>query len=139
LDCLIFHQEARSQTRLRHGNRGTAQYESVFQSSQIRGSWMERCGHNFYSREVDGSWRQHRNQFHIGEAYKVKDTRKPNVFVASRFWYFGRNALETPSQFCRRTRDSSQSPNRHHRGFSHLVGVDLRGIHGLPTDNLDAI
>ena len=33
----------------------------------LRGSWKERCGDNFYSRAADGTWIQHRNRFHLDE------------------------------------------------------------------------
>ncbi len=65
----------------------------------LLGDWKARCGDNFYSRNLDGTWRPHRNRFHRGTDYLHKDTRSPFVFVAQRYWYFGRNAVTTPDEF----------------------------------------
>ncbi len=59
---------------------------------KLKGSWMERCGDNFYSRNADGVWKQHRNRFHIGEGIKRQDTKHARVFLARRFWYLGQKA-----------------------------------------------
>ena len=53
--------------------------------------WKERCGDNIYEQLEDGTWKQHRNDFHT-EADKCQDTKYPKVFIASRFWYFGKEA-----------------------------------------------
>jgi hypothetical protein len=50
--------------------------------------WKERCGDNIYEQLEDGTWSQHKNDFHT-EADKCQDTKYPKVFIASRFWYFG--------------------------------------------------
>jgi hypothetical protein len=107
----------------------------------LRGSWKERCGDNFYSQGADGSWRQHRNRFHVGPAYLAKDTRRPFVFVAREYWYFGHSAAPVPAEF---------SPLIGQRGIRvrHPVGLPERfcewieaeftpGIMGLPNDNPD--
>jgi hypothetical protein len=65
----------------------------------LQGDWMARCGDNFYSRDEAQHWVQHRNRFHVGEDYKVKDTRRPRVFVGRRFWYRGSLADEPPADF----------------------------------------
>jgi hypothetical protein len=65
----------------------------------LRGSWQEQCGDNFYSRNADGSWRQHRNRFHLSDDNKSKDTKHARVFIGQRFWYRGRAASTAPPQF----------------------------------------
>jgi hypothetical protein len=64
-----------------------------------KGSLQERCGDNFYSRNNDGGWVQHRNRFHLSDELKQQDTRYAKVYVALRFWYRGRSANATPPQF----------------------------------------
>lgn len=66
---------------------------------QVNGSWMQRCGDNFYSQDELGQWQQHETLFHEGTYYKNKDTKNPRVFVAKRFWYLGREAAILPEQF----------------------------------------
>lgn len=63
----------------------------------LRGNWKQRCGDNFYSKRKDGTWTQHRNRFHLGEAIKAQDTKYAKVFIGSRFWYLGRSARSIPS------------------------------------------
>ena len=65
----------------------------------LRGSWQEQCGDNFYSRKADGSWLQHRNKFHLSEDYRKQDTKYARVFIAHRFWYRGRSAVKPPSEY----------------------------------------
>jgi hypothetical protein len=105
----------------------------------LRGSWQERCGDNFYSQRPDGSWQQHRNCFHIGPEYLKKDTRRPFVFVSRRYWYFGCNAVDVPEEFKPligqrgiRTRHPMALADR----FTEWLASEFRpGIHGLPNDN----
>jgi len=65
----------------------------------LRGSWQERCGDNFYSRNVDGEWVQHRNRFHLDERLKKQDTKYARVFIGQRFWYCGRAADAAPAKY----------------------------------------
>lgn len=65
----------------------------------LRGTWKERCGDNFYSRGADGDWIQHRNRFHLGEELKERDTRYARVFIGEEFWYRGRLAEAAPQEF----------------------------------------
>lgn len=51
----------------------------------VRGSWMQRCGDNFYSQDDLGRWQQHETLFHAGPAYTEWDTKHPWVFYAKRF------------------------------------------------------
>ena len=101
---------------------------------------MERCGDNFHSQDM-GSWKQRRNRFHIGAEYLAKDTRHPFVFVATRFWYFGREAVAVPERFLTLvgTRGIRVS---HPWGLAAkfcgwVASTFPEGIHGLPTDNPD--
>lgn len=64
----------------------------------LRGSWQQRCGDNFYSRNSDGTWIQHRNRFHLDERLKEQDTRHARVFIGERFWYRGRSAEPAPAR-----------------------------------------
>ena len=107
----------------------------------LRGDWKERCGDNFYEQRSDGTWKQHRNRFHPGEEFRKKDTRYPIVFVASRFWYFGRSCKQAPSQFAdliggrgiRLNHDPMVSAD-----FMHWVERSFSpGVHDNPNDNPD--
>ena len=107
----------------------------------LGGSWKERCGDNFYSQKPDGSWRQHRNRFHLGPDYLAKDTRRPFVFVARKYWYFGRNAIPVPAEFRAligkrgiRVRHPQGLPERF---FDWMESDFTPGIMGLPNDNPD--
>jgi hypothetical protein len=108
----------------------------------LRGDWKQRCGDNFYSRNPDGSWRQHRNRFHIGPEYLKKDTRRSNIFVATRFWYFGRSARTVPPEL--RAVIGARGIRVNHSGalvatFRQWVASLREGIHDLPTDNPDVV
>jgi hypothetical protein len=63
---------------------------------RVSGSWMQRCGDNFYSLDRLGHWKQYKTLFHTGLAYMEKDTKNPWVFAARRFWYLGREAAPLP-------------------------------------------
>lgn len=106
----------------------------------LRGSWMERCGDNFYSQLEDESWKQHRNRFHIGPRFLGKDTRLPFVFVGKRFWYFGRHALRLPDRFLTLVGGRGIRVNHDARLTANFRGWVARhgeGIHALPSDNPD--
>ncbi len=106
----------------------------------LRGDWMQRCGDNFYSQIEDGAWKQHHNRFHIGPKFLAKDTRRPFVFVGTRFWYFGREAMCPPERFLglvggrgiRVKHDESLAA-----GFRNWVETYREGVHALPNDNPD--
>jgi hypothetical protein len=74
---------------------------SRFQSKKpnLRGDWKERCGDNFYSRDSNGSWVQHRNRFHLDESLKRQDTKFARVFLGRRYWYRGKSAAPAPAEF----------------------------------------
>ena len=106
----------------------------------LRGSWKERCGDNFYSRNEDGTWKQHRNCFHIGDDALRKDTRKSNVFIARKFWYFGRDAMLLPSALRPLVggRGIRVNHSDHHTAaFRKWMESIDKGIHALPNDNPD--
>lgn len=109
----------------------------------LRGAWQQKCGDNFYSQGPDGLWLQHRNRFHIGHEYLVKDTRKPYIFASERFWYFGRAAETVPAEF--RPLIGGHGIRVNHapdlvRSFLAWVEVTHKtGIHGLPIHNPDLI
>jgi hypothetical protein len=65
----------------------------------LRGSWTKRCGDNFYSRDTNGEWIQHRNRFHLNEGLKRQDTKHARVFIGQRFWYRGRSADVVPAKY----------------------------------------
>ena len=65
----------------------------------IDGTAQEQCGDNFYSKDERGLWIQHPNRYHSGSDFLAKDTRHPWVFVATRFWYLGRAAVDMPKEF----------------------------------------
>lgn len=64
----------------------------------LRGDWKARCGDNFYSRQEDGAWVQHRNRFHLDEVIKAKDTKFARAFIGKKFWYLGMSARELPAK-----------------------------------------
>ena len=65
----------------------------------LHGYWKERCGDNFYSRGVDGTWLQHSARFHLDERVKKQDTKHARVFIGERFWYRGRSAAAAPEKY----------------------------------------
>lgn len=65
----------------------------------LKGSWKERCGDNFYSLNENGEWKQHKNRFHIGPIYLAKDTQNPYIFASEKFWYLGKSAVTPPKEF----------------------------------------
>lgn len=71
----------------------------VTKKPNLRGSWQQRCGDNFYSKDDQGSWIQHRNRFHLSEGLKRQDTKFARVFIAKRYWYRGKAAMPAPSRF----------------------------------------
>ena len=107
----------------------------------LRGSWQERCGDNFYSKNPDGTWRQHETMFHEGARYLAKDTRCPHVFAAQRFWYFGSAKITVPDKFhvlvgkrgIRVNHDPSVQAF-----LAWLTSTQPSGIHALPATNHDA-
>lgn len=113
----------------------------VTKRPDLRGGWEKRCGDNFYSQRPDGSWQQHRNRFHIGNDWLTKDTRNPYVFVASRFWYFGKNSLEVPLRFRRligtRGIRVNHPPELATEFIRWVTTGYVAGVHGLPGQNPD--
>jgi hypothetical protein len=108
----------------------------------LKGDWKQRCGDNFYSRNPDGTWRQHRNRFHIGADYLAKDTRRSNVFIAERFWYFGRGARDVPDELRGVVAGRGirvNHPRKVVANFRDWVELLPTGIHGLPNDNPDVM
>ena len=65
----------------------------------LDGTAQQRCGDNFYSLDTNGQWTQHPTYYHQGPATAAQDTRHPWVFVARRYWYLGRNAVDLPTAF----------------------------------------
>jgi len=107
----------------------------------LRGGWQERCGDNFYEQRSDGVWIQHRNRFHLGQEYLKKDTRHPIVFVASRFWYFGRSCKPSPQEYAEliggRGIRTKHDPVVAAQFIEWVETAFEPGIHGYPADNPD--
>jgi hypothetical protein len=107
----------------------------------LRGTWQERCGDNFYSRESNGAWIQHRNRFHLSEDLKRRDTRHARAFVGSRFWYRGKSASVIPSQFAPLAGGRGARVNHDHllaSNFCFWVADNFKpGIADIPNDNPD--
>jgi len=108
----------------------------------LRGDWMARCGDNFYSRGLNG-WVQHKNPWHWGEQYKLRDTRHAVAFAGERFWYRGQLATALPMEFqrlfggrgVRITRDADTVG-----AFVDWVARSIpEGVGGLPNDNPDLV
>ena len=107
----------------------------------LRGSWKERCGDNFYSLDANGRWIQHPNRFHLDEDSKRQDTRHARVFIGRRFWYLGRSATELPPRFAALAGGRGTRVN-HERmlvdAFCSWVASEFAlGEHDVPSDNPD--
>ncbi len=107
----------------------------------LRGSWQERCGDNFYSKNPDGTWRQHKNRFHMGADYLAKDTRRPHIFAAQRFWYFGSAKILVLKKFHalvgKRGIRVNHDPSSVQAFLVWLASMQPPGIRALPTNNPD--
>lgn len=104
----------------------------------LRGTWKDRCGDNFYSQNPDGSWQQHRNRFHVGPTYLAKDPRKPFVFISHKFWYFGQNAVPVPNGFVPLIGQRGIRVNRpaglSEKFFEWVEAEFEPGVKGMPND-----
>lgn len=107
----------------------------------LRGTWEQRCGDNFYSQGPDGTWIQHRNRFHLGPEYLAKDTRNPFVYVSKTFWYFGAAAASVPPEFHRLIGARGirvNHPTELVREFiDWLQSRHTAGVYGSPSHNPD--
>ena len=105
----------------------------------LDGTAQQRCGDNFYSLDETGLWTQHPNHYHTGPACLAQDTRNPWVFVARRFWYYGREADVMPEKFL--SMFGGRVVRVHHRppelvaSFKNWVQSSLKqGENALPRD-----
>jgi len=107
----------------------------------LRGTWQERTGDNFYSLDANGKWIQHRNRFHLDEFIKQKDTKHARVFIAHRFWYLGRSAAELPERFNPLVGGRGTRVNHNPKlvkDFRLWVITHFTcGVHDVPNDNPD--
>jgi hypothetical protein len=107
----------------------------------LRGSWKERCGDNFYSRGSDGEWIQHRNRFHLDEQLKKQDTKYARVFIGQRFWYRGHSASSAPEKFAPLIGGRSARVNHDPElvsDFCAWVAHEFEsGVADVPNDNPD--
>jgi len=107
----------------------------------LRGSWKERCGDNFYSVGADGKWIQHRNRFHLNEKLKRQDTKFGRVFVGHKFWYLGKSAVQLPSRFAMlaggRGVRVRHDPKVRGAFFTWVETSFARGVHDDPNENPD--
>lgn len=107
----------------------------------LRGTWKERCGGNFYSRATDGRWIQHRNRFHLDEITRAKDTKYARAFVASKFWYRGKSASAIPTNFLSLV--GGRGPRVNHdpklaEDFRRWIEASFAiGVADVPNDNPD--
>jgi hypothetical protein len=108
----------------------------------LRGTWQERCGDNFYSRGPNGEWIRHRNRFHLDDAIQKQDTKFARVFIGKRFGYFGQSAQNAPPQFAALFGGRGARVNHDpaiQAAFIAWAESNLpQGIHGDPNDNPDA-
>jgi len=107
----------------------------------LRGTWKERCGDNFYSRGSDGEWIQHRNRFHLDERLKRQDTKHTRVFIGQRFWYRGCSASAVPERFAPLIGGRGARVNHDPELVSDFCAWVARefecGIADVPNDNPD--
>jgi hypothetical protein len=106
----------------------------------LRGTWQERCGDNFHSKNPDGTWQQHKNRFHDA-GYLPKDTRRPHIFAAQRFWYFGSAKIAVPEKFHAligtRGIRVNHDPSDVQAFLAWLASTQKPGIRALPMHNPD--
>jgi len=105
----------------------------------VKGTWRERCGDNMYYRDEAGEWRQHRSLYHRKLKEIEKDLKRPYVFTAEHFYYFGDKAVDIPFQYesliwrrqgCKCNHDAEIV-----EGFLNWLGKNFSpGVHGNPTD-----
>lgn len=107
----------------------------------LRGSWKDRCGDNFYSLNADGKWIQHRNRFHLDADQKRQDTNYARVFIGRRFWYLGRLAAKLPGRYSPlaggRGARVNHEPALVEEFCSWVASQFLPGVRDLPNDNSD--
>jgi len=107
----------------------------------LRGDWMERCGDNFYARDKDGNWIQHRNRFHLDARLKEQDTRYARVFIGKRFWYRGQLAEAVPKRFASliggRGARINHDPDLAENLVSWIQEKYEEGVAASPSDNPD--
>jgi len=113
----------------------------IAKKPNLRGSWQERCGDNFYSRGADGTWVQHRNRFHLDEGLKKQDTKHARVFTGKRFWYLGRQAAAVPEEYAPLVGGRSARVNHEPAlvtNFCAWVSNEFEpGVTDIPNDNPD--
>lgn len=65
------------------------------------GNRKEQYGDNMYHKNNAGRWQQVKCQGHphYGQAHLIKDTKIAKVFIASKFYYFGKNSKVIPDQY----------------------------------------
>jgi hypothetical protein len=61
--------------------------------------WRHACGDNLYFQTESGAWDRVASPFHNDIELFAKDVKHPYVFIASRYYYFGRLVVPTPRQF----------------------------------------
>ena len=113
----------------------------VKKKPNLKGSWQERCGDNFYSRGADGEWIRHRNRFHLTERLFRQDTKYARAFIGIRFSYFGMAAQRPPEEFA--SLFGGRGSRVNHNPVTQSAFIEWadrilpQGIHGLPCDNPD--
>ncbi len=104
------------------------------------GTWRQRCGDNMYY-EQNGTLKQHYPcVFHCSSGDRTKDKKHPYVFIAERFYYFGKNAVEIPKEY-KKLIKTGIGCNKYKQGddivqgFLSWLGTSFKsGIHGEPYD-----
>lgn len=103
---------------------------------KTKGSIQERCGDNMYYQDSKEKWVQLKSPYHYGKCKLEADTKYPYVFVSDHFYYFGKNAIELPSEL--------QAIFEVQRGISYKKGTLAKsfinwmsnntelGVHGKP-------
>jgi len=66
---------------------------------EIKGNWQQRVGDNMYYQDRDGNWQQHPTLHHRQKEIIRKGLKHPYVFIGSKFFYFGENAIGFPTEF----------------------------------------
>lgn len=103
---------------------------------QVSGDAVQRCGDNMYYKQGD-EWVQIESPFHRGEL--ETDTKNPYVFISTRFFYFGRDAVELPEEFRGLLKTGSgcrwDESDRHDRFLKWLQESFDEGMHAKPHDS----
>jgi hypothetical protein len=109
----------------------------------IRGNWQQRVGDNMYYQDADGGWKQHQTLHHHKQEIVKKDLKHPFVFIGTKYFYFGKHAIDIPAEFNSLIWNRQGCKTDHEadviNSFTNwLQNNHEPGIYGNPIDNKEA-